>query len=158
MIWLWVILFGVDLLLIYGVFLQLVQKQPFGNKPLSNPGLLAITAFKLLLTLFFLLVRLETRITDSGIAVRLFPFHLRFREYPWKAVYRCSVWKYNPIRDLGGWGVRIGFFGKGRALTVGGHYGIQLEFTNGSRLLIGTRKQREVSTILSQMVANGARK
>ena len=53
--------------------------------------------------------------------------------------------------EYGGWGLRYGFFGKGRALNVSGNTGLQIEFNNGKRLLIGTNKPRELKEVLTKL-------
>ena len=53
--------------------------------------------------------------------------------------------------EYGGWGLRGGFFlnkGKGTAYNVSGNIGIQLEFVNGKKILIGTHKRDEVDRVL----------
>ncbi|MCQ0110186.1 hypothetical protein JGC31_01235 [Zhouia sp. CL16] len=52
----------------------------------------------------------------------------------------CKVIKYNPIKDYGGYGWRIGFRGKGKALNIRGNKGIQIIYKNNKKLLIGTQK------------------
>lgn len=50
--------------------------------------------------------------------------------------------------EYGGWGLRLGGFGKGQAYNISGDKRLQLEFTTGQRLLIGTNKPEELSTVL----------
>lgn len=41
--WLWLILLGVNGLFLFGVFKQVIGGQPFGDKPMSDAGLLIAT-------------------------------------------------------------------------------------------------------------------
>jgi hypothetical protein len=61
---------------------------------------------------------------------------------------KSYVRQYSPIAEYGGWGLRLGLFGKGQAYNVSGDKGLQLEFTTGQRLLIGTNKPEELNTVL----------
>ena len=99
----------------------------------------------------FLNLRLETFIKNDGIHVRFFPFHIKFKHYPWESISRSYVREYSPLMEYGGWGLRMGLFGKGTAFNVSGSMGLQLEFTNSKKLLIGTNKPEELITALNKI-------
>lgn len=82
----------------------------------------------------------ETHIGVEGIQLRFFPFHLKFKKISWDEISQCYVREYSPIGEFGGWGLRFGFFGQGNAWNVAGNRGLQIEFKNGKKLLIGTQK------------------
>ncbi len=50
--WLWLIFLGVNLFFLYGVFKQVIGGQQFGDKPMSNTGLLIATGLTIILTIF----------------------------------------------------------------------------------------------------------
>ena len=50
--WLWLIIIGSFAIPLYGAFTQLVLNKPFGDKPMSNTGIV-ILLLSLLLMLFF---------------------------------------------------------------------------------------------------------
>ncbi len=87
----------------------------------------------LLITILFIVARLETAMDKEGISVRFFPFHRHFRQYKWEEISHVFIRKYNPLGEYGGWGIRFGIGGK-KAFNVSGNKGIQLTFINGSRL------------------------
>ncbi|MBE7170327.1 MAG: hypothetical protein INR73_07040 [Williamsia sp.] len=149
--WLWVILLGINGLLLFGVFKQLIAGQQFGDKPMSNMGLLLIAGLSLLLTALFYNFRLETQVKKDGIYVRFFPFHLSYHRYTWEKVSRSFIRQYNPIGEYGGWGLRLGPSDTGKALNVSGNQGLQLEFTNKKKLLIGTNKPAELAETLNKI-------
>ncbi len=146
--WLWAIFLSIDGLFLFGVCLQVIGGQPFGDKPMSNTGLLATAALMLLLTFLFSRCRLDTTIKKDGIYVRFFPFHLKWRHYGWNTLNKAYIREYSPLAEYGGWGIRLGLFGKGRAFNVSGNTGLQLEFTNGRKLLLGTNKPGELAEAL----------
>ncbi len=150
--WLWIILVGVSAVLFYSFFKQLIHGEPQGKQPMSDGWLVLSTAIIISVLGFVMSMKLQTRITNNGIAVRFFPFHATFKMYPWTALNKVFVRQYNPIREYGGWGYRLGIFGHGMALNVSGDKGLQLEFKTGKRLLIGTCRAEEVQQILQQLL------
>lgn len=149
--WLWLILLGINGLFLFGVFKQVVGGQQFGDKPMSNAGLLIVTGFTIILTILFVNFRLDTTIKKDGIYVRFFPFHLKTKHYPWDSLTKSFVRQYSPLTEYGGWGLRLGLFGKGTAFNVSGDKGLQLEFTNNKKLLIGTNKPDELTETLNKI-------
>jgi hypothetical protein len=149
--WLWLILLGVNGLFLFGVFKQGICGQQFGDNPMSNSGLLIATGLTIALTILFLNLRLDTTIKKDGIYVRFFPFHLKFKYYNWDSPAKSFVRQYSPLTEYGGWGLRLGLFGKGTAFNVSGDKGLQLEFTDGKKLLIGTNKPEELTETLNKI-------
>lgn len=102
-----------------------------------------------LLYVLLLSIRLTTRISSEGIFVKLFPFHLTFRYYPWKMISKTEVRQYSPIKEFGGWGYRWGF--GGTAMNISGNMGLQLELTDGKKLLIGTQRPDDLRAVLNRL-------
>jgi len=148
-LWFWVILIAADLITLYGLIKQISYGLPIGSSLII--GKIAAFAITLLFTGILFILKLETTIKKDGIYIRFYPFHLKTKEYSWNVISRAYVRKYNPIMEYGGWGIRLGMFGKGNAFNVSGNMGIQLVFTNGSMLLIGTKKAGEAEAVLAQI-------
>jgi hypothetical protein len=149
--WIWLMLLSLNGILIYGVFKQVIGGQQFGDKPAGNAELLIITGLLLLLTLLFFIFRLDTIIKEDGIYVRFFPFHLKYKHFTWENIRKSYVRQYSPLTEYGGWGLRLGLFGKGTAFNVSGDIGLQLEFTDDRKLLIGTNKPDELIETLNKI-------
>ncbi|SHG18623.1 DUF6141 family protein [Pedobacter caeni] len=147
--WLWLILIGLNGLLIFGVSKQVIGGEKFGDQPATDTTLLFITGFVFLLSILFFNFRLETRVQTDGVYVRFFPFHRSFKYYSWEVIDRCYLRSYRPIGEYGGWGIRTG--NKGNALNISGNQGLQLEFNNHDRLLIGTNKAKELAAVLDEI-------
>jgi hypothetical protein len=64
---------------------------------------------------------------------------------------KSFVRQYSPLTEYGGWGLRPGLFGKGTAFCVSGDMGLQLEFTDNKKLLIGTNKPDELTETLNKI-------
>ena len=149
--WLLLILFGINGLFLFGVFIQVIGGQQFGNKPMSDTALIIATVLTFLLTFLFINLRLDTIIKKDGIYVRFFPIHIKFKHYAWDTLTKSFVRHYSAITEYGGWGLRIGLFGKGKAFNVSGDKGLQLEFANNAKLLIGTNKPDQLTAALKEI-------
>lgn len=130
----------------YALYMQLILGEPVGDRPMDNTTLIVMSTAMLLLTALLMAARLETTINASGITVRLFPFMLRPRQVAWADVSAAYIRQYRPIAEYGGWGIRG--LGKNRALNMKGNMGLQLELSNGSRLLIGTSNPDAIGKVL----------
>lgn len=149
--WLLAILLSINALFIFSVCKQVILGKQFGDKPMSDAGLLTITGLFLLVTILIFTSRLDTIIKSDGIYVRFFPFHLTFKHYKWNSLTKSFVREYSPITEYGGWGLRLGLFGKGTAFNVSGDKGLQLEFNDHKKLLIGTNKPAELTETLNKI-------
>ncbi|MGO4708434.1 hypothetical protein AB4Y90_04810 [Chryseobacterium sp. 2TAF14] len=138
--WLWLLLFSVMIFTIYN-FAE--NRQYFSTFELTLSFFIPI-----LLIALFLVIRLETKINEQGISVRFFPFQITFRYYPWRNIKKVYVRKYSPLIEYGGWGMRRGLFGIGKAYNVKGNKGLQVILSDGKKVLIGTQKFEEIGTFL----------
>jgi hypothetical protein len=66
-----------------------------------------------------------------------FPFHRRWRHIPRQDIRWYYLRTYEPISEYGGWGLRRSAK-HGRAYNTRGDQGLQLELTNGQKILFGT--------------------
>lgn len=149
--WVWALMIGLNGMLIFGFVKQVILGQPFGSKPTSDAGLMMITGLMFVLTYFFFRLRLETRIKKDGIYYRFVPFHGPFRFNAWDNLQKCYVRKYSPILEYGGWGLRLGMYGKGTAFNVSGNMGLQLKLSNNKKILLGTRRPEELAAVLKKL-------
>lgn len=143
--WLWITMLGVNSIFVYGLIQQIFLGKPFGNNPMNDTGLSLAAFFMLILSLLVFNMRMETQIKPDGIYLRFFPFHFKYKFFPWSDINKAYVRQYNPIKEYGGWGLRVGAF------NVSGNMGLQLEFKNGKALLIGSQKPEEVKLILFKL-------
>ena len=141
--WLWLIIIFLIGITIFNYF---ENSEEFATSEIA----ISSGVFLLIFLLFFL-IKLETKIDELGIRVRLFPFHLQFKYYPWKTIEQAYIREYSPITEYGGWGLRQGLFGKGKAYNISGNIGLQIVFTNRKKLLIGTQKSEEIRTFLLKL-------
>jgi hypothetical protein len=147
-VWLWIFLISMSLFCIWGMVQQLILGEPFGNNPAPDIVLIIIVPiFGFGFPIFFYMMNLTTEVRDDGIYFRFFPVHFSFRKIALEDVRRYEVLTYNALKEYGGWGIRYGR--KGKAYSVSGNRGVQLELSNGSQLLIGSQKPEELAEALS---------
>ena len=142
-VWIWVIVFSIVGLVWYATVSQLLLDRPFGSTPMPDI-LLAIFwfIFGIGLPALFFFSQLITEVCDDGIYICFFPFHWSFRRIAFIEVKQYKVRTYRPIIEYGGWGIRYGR--KGKAYNVSGNRGVQIDLSNGKRLLIGSRRAEEL--------------
>lgn len=141
--WLWLLLAVIGYFIFEPIYFSIAEKEALSSDQWIGFIILG------LVVLLFVLVKLETKIQDDGIHVRFFPFIPKFKFYPWENISVAVVRKYSPLMEYGGWGFRWGR--NGTAYNVKGNQGLQLKFTNGNSLLIGTQKPEDLKKVLGKL-------
>jgi hypothetical protein len=150
---LYVLAVGNIVLFFYGFYKQILAGKSWGDNPMSDVGL-AFTTFAVVLIwglVFFLFekTKLITVIYEKEIRLRFPPFFYKEKTIPVAMIKRMEVRKYNPITEYGGWGLRHGL--RGKAYNVKGNMGLQVQFIDGKKLLIGTQKPDQVKWAIGKI-------
>lgn len=148
--WIWLLLTVLTVFSYYTCIQEVVYGNVIGSTGPSGNGAYIPPTIMSIITLLFVLFKLETKIDSEGIHVRFFPFHGKWRSYPWSHIKEATVREYRPLLEYGGWGLRG--LGSNRALNVSGKIGIQLTFQNGDKLLIGTQNGAMVQPIIKDFL------
>ena len=141
-VWLWMLVLAITGMQWVAAVEQLLFRRSFGDNPMQDIHLAIywlIFGVGLPALLFF--SQLITEVRDDGIYFRFSPFHGTFRRIAFSEIKRCEVLNYRPIRDYGGWGIRVRC--KGKAYNVSGNRGVQIELLDSDRLLIGSQRADE---------------
>ncbi len=152
-LWIWAIVLSsvVGLLVVfgYGLIQQLILKEPFGDNPASDTNLTMAAVTTLVIgggsTLLLYKTKLITKLDPNCLHIMFSP--LRRRDIPLSDIAHWEARTYRPIRDYGGWGVRVGR--RGWAYNVSGNRGVELELTNGKKLLIGSQRSEELCAAIA---------
>ncbi len=155
--WVWLALAAMNGLFIYAILQQVVLGQPFGPKPAPDFVLIIVELFFLLLLFFVMQIKLTTRVTDTGIYYRFFPFQFKETLIEWHELSDAYIRHYDSFHEYGGWGIRTGTVKTGKAIntSASSSHGLQLQFNDGKLLLIGTRRSDELETIMNSVIASG---
>ena len=133
-----------------GLYKQLVLGQPFGNPSMSDGVLLVVlgSSMTLMTGICMLLwfARLDVTVGPDEIVIRFRPFHVRGRRIAIREIVEANARNYEPLREYGGWGLRVGR--NGRAYNVSGAEGVQLTLRDGSRILIGSQRSGQLESAI----------
>ena len=143
-----IVLVIVSLMVPIGIIIDQYIKNP---ESFTGPEFVAIIGTVLFASGIIFLFKLSSRIDETGIHYKFFPFHLKYKLIYWNEINSAHVRKYDAITEYGGWGLKGGVLwkkSKGIAINVSGDIGIQLELKNGKKLLIGTQKEVEAKQVL----------
>jgi Family of unknown function (DUF6141) len=155
--WAWLAVIALNVLFIYAFVQQIILGKPFGSRPASDFTLILIGFVPLAFLFFLFSVKLKTRITDTGIYYRFFPFQFKETLIEWHELRDAYIRQYNSFHEYGGWGIRIGSPKVGRAINTSAscNKGLQLQFNDGRLLLIGTCKPDTIQLIVDKIMASG---
>jgi len=125
------------------VAIDVAVRQPALLLPalLLGPGVIAAIA------LLFALARLVVDV-DRDVITVAFHFLWPKRQIRIPEVRKAEATKYSPLLDYGGYGVRLGF--RGWAWSVSGDEGVLVETNDGSRLMIGSRRPKELEAAIAK--------
>jgi hypothetical protein len=156
-IWLWLLLFSISALLIllfgWGFYQQIIRHQPWGDRPMSDAGLIFLTVIMYLLAfalpLLFLMARLVVTVDSKALHISFFPFARR--TVPLTEITAVQARKSKPLLEFGGAGVR--WTPGGWAYLVSGGMGVQLDLVGGKRIFLGSQKAEELASVVASAKA-----
>jgi hypothetical protein len=110
------------------------------------PWAYVLISLVFLVLLSVLTLRQTTIVADDAVTVRFGPFY-RMR-IPFSEIAHAEAVSYRPVREYGGWGIRG--LGRKRALNTRGNLGVLVTRADGSTVLIGSQKPRELLAALGR--------
>ena len=123
-----------------------------GHLPRFRNGFLVAMILSVLIIAVSFLVQLETRIDETGVYYRFFPFGKKFNSFTLENIEEIKLRKYKPLREYGGWGLRHSFK-NGKAVNVKGKDGIQLVLKDAKKILIGTQMPKEAEEAIHLLLS-----
>lgn len=114
----------------------------------GDNGVIYATLLTALAVLFiFEFSKLDTTITKQGISYKFWPYQRKESTLAWEEIQSIEIKEYKPIKDYGGWGVRMGFK-KGRAFNTKGNFGMLIHLKDGKDIMIGTQRYKDLYTAI----------
>lgn len=107
--------------------------------------------FIVVFPLWIFLIRLDTKVESDGIFLRFRYLQINWIILPFNEIVKAESFRYNPIRDFGGWGIR--YSEKGKAYNVSGNYGVLLTMVDGKKILIGSQDHSSLSFSINQFLS-----
>ena len=139
--WLWIFLLGIGILPVFGIYKQLIVGEKFGDKPMTDSGIIIFCVFIFSIIAMFWFIRLKTEIDKEEIRIHFFPFVKK--RISWREIKSVEIVKYGFV----GFGIR--FWTKyGTVYNTKGNIGLAIELLNGEKYLVGTQKENELKGII----------
>lgn len=107
--------------------------------------LVAVTIL-ILVVMLLLTMRMTTTVRPDAVQIRF--GWMYSKTLPIADIARAEARVYRPVADYGGWGIRG--MGRRRAFNARGNRGVLLTLREGSTLLIGSQRPRELLAALAQ--------
>jgi hypothetical protein len=112
--------------------------------------IIILAVFGILFPFLFYSLKLITEVRYDGLFVKFFPLQFHSHIISYEDVKTYEIRTYSAFKEYGGYGIRLGT--KGKAYNVYGNKGIQFEFQDGKRLLVGTQRPQEFISALSSVM------
>ncbi|WP_282148442.1 phosphoethanolamine transferase domain-containing protein [Algibacter lectus] len=144
--WVWLILITIGIIPIVGIYKQLIPGKQFGDKPMSDLGLIIFSVSVFCLIAMFWFMRLKTEIDQNEIRINFFPFIKK--QVNWTKIKSAEMVNYGFV---GGWGIRP-WTKHGTVYNMKGNKGLAIELLSGEKFLIGTQKEVELGKIIEKLV------
>ncbi len=141
------------LMLVYGIYQQMVLHRPFGDQPASDLMLVLIFLFEFGMLILFIRMRLITVVTDQNLYVQMQPLHVRPVAIKLTDLKAVDVITYNALNDFGGWGIRYGAGGK--IYNAKGNRAVRLSYATGTHLMIGSQQPEELLAAIQHILKSG---
>lgn len=149
--WLWILILFPTIIIWYIFIKQIFYGIPVGNNPASDTLTIILwVGIAILFPFFFYRLKLVTEVRTDGLYVIFSPIQFKYKKIQIGKDTKYYVRTYSPISEYGGWGIRCGLFGHGKAYNVSGNRGLQIIFTNKKRLLIGSEKPEQLKSAIDQ--------
>ncbi len=145
--WLWLTLIIILLFPIIGIIQQLIFKIKFGDKPMSDFGLIIFFLCTLAFIGFFKYIKLETELNNTGLKMSFVPFVKK--DIKWEHIKSIKIVTYGFV----GYGIRIGS-SYGTVYNIKGNKGLAIKLKNGKKFLIGTQKTEDLSRLIKDLPIN----
>jgi hypothetical protein len=148
-LWLWLMLIAISLVPLYGFIRQVIFEQPFGDKPMSDLGIIIFLCSMILLMLFFWIIKLKTEISEEYISVNFSPFSKA--KFLWEDIESAEIVDYGFV----GYGIRLGTQ-YGTIYNTSGSEGLAIKLKGGRKYCIGTKQKSKVREVVSRVLTNKA--
>lgn len=129
---------------LYGCYVQLYMGVPFGDKPMSNHGLLIFTLIGGCFGGFLGMHKLTTTVSSTTLQVQFFPYTRR--EVLWDDI---DEWSVIPYDFVGGWGVRL-WTKYGTVYNVKSGMGLYVKLKNKKHFLVSTQQPEALQKVMEQ--------
>jgi hypothetical protein len=123
------------------------------NVPLASANfVMGILATFTVLVLLIALAKVQIRVRDSGLYVRLFPFQIRYKRFSPEDLDSVETQAFAVDREFWGWGLKFNFKTGDRAITLSGDRGLRLFLKDEQQWFIGCREIEQMEYAVRKMM------
>lgn len=123
------------------------------NVPLASANFVMGILFAFTAAVFLVaLAKVQIRVRESGLYVRLFPLQFRFRRFAPEAIDSLETQAFALDREFWGWGLKFNFKTGDRAITLSGDRGLRLFLKNEQQWFIGCREIEQMEYAVRKMM------
>ena len=141
--WLFLIIFGIMLLALWGTIQQLVFGKTFGDNPAPDAFLVGFLIVTVILCYLLIATSLKTIIDSENVFIK---FGFLKRQIRMNKIKSVSIIDYGFV---GGWGYRMSKE-YGTIYSVSGSKGLYLVLQNGGKLVVGTQNIDELQRFIDK--------
>lgn len=138
------------------IYRQIILGESWGNKPMSDTGLVItfILVFLLILAvdLLFIFMKFIVEVRDDGIYYRYLPFINKPKAIKKSEINKYEIRNFRPVTEYGGHGIRTNKSKYGKAFTVKGKTGLQLYLNDRTKLLLGTQRPEKLLRAVNKIM------
>lgn len=155
--WLWVLLLiftmGALLPLIDGMYWQVIKGQPWGDKPMSDDGIIAlfiiIFIICCLVTWIMVSMKLHVIIDAEGVHYKFFP-----NEPKWSTISKEEIIDFDIAKKniFSRFGHRRHWFLKTKTMNVNGTVHLSLYLKNGRKIQLGSRNPEGLKWAMKKLI------
>ena len=99
----------------------------------------------LLIALIYQFLKLRTVIVDGKLSIRLAPFG--GTTISLDTIVSAKAVRYNPLRDFGGWGIRMGT--RGWIYNARGDWAVELQVKDQGTIFVGSQIPEKLAAIVN---------
>ncbi len=160
--WIWILLIVASLSallpLLYGMYWQIDQGEPWGNEPMSDQGLILLFLFILVslgvASFMIVNVKLELTIDERGVHYRFPPIKSKWQTITKGQISDFSLEKRFRIFESGGLGYHRNRLNKTRSMRISGGKHLALKLINGEKFLFGTQNLEGLESAMKKLMNN----
>ena len=132
----------------WGFIQQVIFGIQFGDKPMSDIGLVIVwVLFGLMMPLLALQVKMITEVRGDGVYIKFVPFHFEYQDFRYQSIRDYKSVSFSSLKRFGGLGIRIKLNGE-RLYNIAGSEGVELRLASGDIVIIGSKNPDELKKAL----------
>lgn len=158
--WIWAIIIPISVLsflgILFGFYQQIIQGEPWGNKPMSDSGVITLTVVVLLglVAMIWLItsMTLHIEITSEEFRYKFFAYFSK-----WKVIYRDQVVDYSIEKYTfwkgGGFGYRVDPVSKTVRMILTPAYILTVKIKNQKTIMLSTKNKYGIERAMQKLMS-----